>query len=74
MANSNQSRIDAMLERTKQHYEAKDAAVVEADRGPENSKKRVVGRPFARGVSGNPGGRPKGLVDYVRARPTTFVS
>jgi hypothetical protein len=27
----------------------------------------VVGRPFAPGVSGNPGGRPKGLARYVRA-------
>ena len=28
----------------------------------ENSKKqRVVGRPFPPGVSGNPGGRPKGI-------------
>lgn len=27
---------------------------------------RVVGRPFAKGVSGNPGGRPKGLASYVR--------
>jgi hypothetical protein len=26
----------------------------------------VVGRPFPRGVSGNPGGRPKGLARYVR--------
>lgn len=27
---------------------------------------RVVGRPFAPGVSGNPGGRPRGLARYVR--------
>jgi hypothetical protein len=26
----------------------------------------VVGRPFPQGVSGNPGGRPKGLARYVR--------
>ena len=34
----------------------------------ENSAKttQVVGRPFAKGVSGNPGGRPKGLAAYVR--------
>ena len=27
---------------------------------------RVVGRPFPKGVSGNPGGRPRGLAAYVR--------
>ena len=36
----------------------------------ENSTKtaveRVVGRPFPKGVSGNPGGRPKGLVRRIR--------
>ena len=29
---------------------------------------RVVGRPFAPGVSGNPDGCPKGLARYVRLR------
>jgi hypothetical protein len=35
----------------------------------ENSMKtiKVVGRPFPKGVSGNPGGRPTGLAAYVRA-------
>jgi hypothetical protein len=27
---------------------------------------RAVGRPFPKGTSGNPGGRPKGLATYVR--------
>ena len=27
---------------------------------------RVVGKPFLKGVSGNPGGRPRGLAAYVR--------
>jgi hypothetical protein len=30
--------------------------------------KPPVGRPFKPGVSGNPGGRPKGLAAYVRAQ------
>jgi len=34
----------------------------------ENSMEttRVVGKPFPKGVSGNPGGRPRGLAAYVR--------
>ena len=34
----------------------------------ENSAEttQVVGRPFPKGVSGNPGGRPRGLAAYVR--------
>ena len=34
----------------------------------ENSMEttRVVGKPFPKGVSGNPSGRPKGLASYVR--------
>ena len=32
----------------------------------ENSTKTVIGRPFQKGMSGNPGGRPRGLANYVR--------
>ena len=34
----------------------------------ENSMEttKVVGKPFPKGVSGNPGGRPRGLAAYVR--------
>lgn len=31
----------------------------DAENSAENSARRVVGRPFAPGVSGNPGGRPR---------------
>lgn len=38
-----------------------------AENSTENSTK-VPGRPFAKGQSGNPGGRPKGLAKAVRDR------
>ena len=34
----------------------------------ENSISTAVGRPFPKGVSGNPGGRPRGLASYVREK------
>lgn len=44
-----------------------EEAVVEvAQNSIEAAAARVVGRPFPPGVSGNPGGRPKGLARYVR--------
>jgi hypothetical protein len=42
------------------------AAVEIAQNSIATAPARVVGRPFAPGVSGNPGGRPKGLARYVR--------
>lgn len=34
----------------------------------ESSKQTVVGRPFQKGVSGNPSGRAKGIVALIRER------
>lgn len=37
-----------------------------AENSVETASPGVIGRPFAPGMSGNPGGRPKGLARYVR--------
>jgi hypothetical protein len=37
-----------------------------AESSVETASPRVIGRPFVPGMSGNPGGRPKGLAGYVR--------
>ena len=37
-----------------------------AENSVETAPSPVIGRPFAPGMSGNPGGRPKGLARYVR--------
>jgi hypothetical protein len=34
----------------------------------KHKTKRVIGRPFPKGVSGNPGGRPKGFAALVREK------
>ena len=39
-----------------------------AENTPDSSDPPVRGRPFQKGVSGNPGGRPKGLAKAVRDR------
>ena len=37
----------------------------DAGKQPDNSGKRVVGKPFPKGVSGNPSGRPKGALSIT---------
>lgn len=32
-----------------------------------------MGGPFVESVSGNPGGRPKGVIDYVKAQTSDYM-
>lgn len=42
----------------------KDMETKEQQNNTENNEKRVYGKPFPKGVSGNPKGRPKGRKDW----------
>ena len=72
MRNDTQSRVDAMVERVQRHYDGMQASVVEAETIPESTAVRDSKGRFATGVSGNPGGRYKGIVDYVKARTNNY--
>jgi hypothetical protein len=39
-----------------------------SDAENSNGSARVIGRPFPKGVSGNPGGRPKGVLSHAVRR------
>jgi hypothetical protein len=41
-------------------------SVQAAENSNETAPAKIIGRPFPKGVSGNPGGRPRGLAAYVR--------
>ena len=48
-------------------HDHKSKPLMGTDNNIETAPARPVGRPFPKGVSGNPGGRPKGLAKRIRA-------
>jgi len=72
MTNNTQSRADAIVERVQQHYAGMQKPAVEADTVPESRTGRDGRGRFATGVSGNPGGKYKGVVDYVKTKTNNY--
>ena len=70
MSNDERTRADDMVDRVARHYDAKEQHQLTETPKPEN---RTEKGQFPKGVSGNPGGRPKGVVDYIRANTNDYT-
>ena len=70
LADNEYSPTDALVRKVKGHYDVKEQAQ-EID-APEPENRNEKGK-FAQGVSENPGGRPKGVVDCVKAETKNYV-
>ncbi len=73
MPDSEPTVADALVDRVKQHYDAKEATAKKTEASAQNGGKRVVGRPLVKGTSGNPGGRPKDIIDYVKSNTEDYT-
>ena len=72
MTNNTQSRADAMVQRVKLHYDGMQKAAANTERVPESRGGRDSKGRYATGTSGNPGGKYKGIVDYVKSRTNNY--
>ena len=72
MTINGQTRTDAMVERVQRHYEGMQKSAVETETVPESRVARDDRGRFATGVSGNPGGKHKGIVDYVKSKTNDY--
>ena len=74
MTENEYSPTDALVGRVKEHYDAKEATASHVETVAENSGKKVRGRPFEKGVSGNPGGRPntRNVVEFIRDNTNNY--
>ncbi len=72
MTNNTQSRAEAMVQRVKLHYDGMQKATANTERVPESRGGRDSKGRYATGVSGNPGGKYKGIADYVKSKTNNY--
>ena len=75
MADFRQSSPDALVETVKQHYEGMQKSVAEAESIPKQRDKpsnRKENGQFGIGNRAGTGGKPKGLVEYVKSMTNNY--